>query len=390
MQELYLKRRSTQILGRPCGRNFVTILASLFLGCCIASVAYAQQPEVMQDVEITMLARIVQIKSSELQPVPNTDTTALYQTVLIHFLSGDLEGKEATITDSAFQMKVGDKVYVRYLKTGDGTEYYSIQEPYRLDALLGLLIFFIIAVLIFGGKQGFLSLLALFISFCGIFKFLFPEILNGGNVILIATTGALLSLFVVMYMTHGFTRLTTSAFLGCLLSVIVTLLVAKYAVVVTKLTGFASEESVYLNLATQGGLDFVALLVGGIIIGVIGVVDDVSITQASVVQALRNADPTLSVQVLYTKALKVGKDHMGAVINTLILAYAGASLPLVLLLYVGNTPVLELINREVIATEIVRSIVGSVGLLLAVPMTTLIAVFLMRKDLTAVSHTHQH
>lgn len=349
----------------------------------------AQEAELIQDRELTMLARVIRIESSERRDVPNTDTQALYQTVLVEFLSGEKKGETVSIDDSAFAMEVGDKVYVRFVETRDGSVYYSIHEPYRLSAMLVLAIVFFIAVLLFGGKQGFLSLVALFISFGGIFKFLFPEIINGSNVVLIATTGALLSLFVVMYMTHGFTRLTTSAFLGCTLSIIATLVFAKYAVSITSLTGFASEESVYLNLATRGGLDFVALLVGGIIIGVIGVVDDVAITQASVVNQLKAANPSLKMWELYGKALKVGKDHMGAVINTLILAYTGASLPLVLLLYVSDTPALELINREVIATEIVRSIVGSIGLILAVPLTTLIAAFLM-KGQAEENHSHRH
>lgn len=365
------------------------IILSLFIIISSFSSVFAQQPELLQDKEATMLARIVRIESSETKEVPNTDTTALYQTVLVEFLSGEKKGEQVSITDSAFVMEVGDKVYVRYVETRDGSEYYSIQEPYRLQSILILALIFFAAVLLFGGKQGFLSLVALFISFGGIFNFLFPEIINGGNVILIATAGALLSLFVVMYLTHGFTRLTTSAFLGCAFSVVATLLFAKYAVAITSLTGFASEESVYLNLATKGGLDFVALLIGGIIIGVIGVIDDVAITQASVVNQLKAARPELHMWELYGKALQVGKDHMGAVINTLILAYAGASLPLVLLLYVSDTPVLELINREIIATEVVRSIVGSLGLILAVPLTTLIAVFLM-KGQKETDHSHRH
>jgi uncharacterized membrane protein len=353
------------------------------------SIAFAQQPELLKDKDVTMLARVIRIESSEMKDVPNTGTQALYQTVLVEFLSGEKKGEQVSIEDSTFVMEAGDKMYVRYLETRDGSTYYSIQEPYRLQSILVLALIFFAVVLLFGGKQGFLSLVALFISFGGIFKFLFPEIINGGNVVIIATVGALLSLFVVMYLTHGFTRLTTSAFLGCAFSVIATLLFANYAVAITSLTGFASEESVYLNLATRGGLDFVALLVGGIIIGVIGVIDDVAITQASVVNQLQAASPGLQVWELYGKALKVGKDHMGAVINTLILAYAGASLPLVLLLYVSDTPALELINREIIATEIVRSIVGSFGLILAVPLTTLIAVFLM-KGQKETAHSHRH
>ena len=370
----------------------ITILLFLIGGLFSPNLLFAQEaPQVLADIERTYLAKVISVEEGELKTVPNTNTEALYQNVTVKFLKGNKSGTQVSISDSSFPLEVGDKVYVRYIQTSDGAEYYSISEPYRLPQLFFLLVAFIVAVLIFGGKQGFLALLALFISFGVIFKILFPQILEGTNIIYTATTGALLSLFVVMYLTHGFKRLTTAAFLGCALSVIATLLLAKYAISITSLTGFSEEESVYLNIATKGNLDFVALLVAGMIIGVIGVLDDVAITQASVVNELRKANKNITRRELYTKALRVGKDHMGAVINTLILAYTGASLPLVLLLYTVDTPILELINREVIAIEIVRSIVGSFGLLLAVPLTTIIAVFLMHnKEVEVSSHTHHH
>ena len=360
-------------------QNVRLTIISILLGFVASlGIVYAQEsPTVRADFEQTYLAKVIALNDSVLKDVPNTGTSALYQEVTVKILKGDKIGEEVTITDSSFPLQVADKIYIRYLRTADGAEYYSVQEPYRLPQLGLLFALFIGAVLLFGGKQGFLSLLALFVSFGVIFKMLFPSMLVGGNIVVIATVGALLSLFVVMYLTHGLRRLTTSAFLGCTASVIATLFLAKYAVTITSLTGFSTEESVYLNIATKGNLDFVALLIGGMIIGIIGVLDDVSITQASVVNELIKANKQLSKLQLYAKALKVGKDHMGAVINTLVLAYTGASLPLVLLLYTVDTPILELINREVIATELIRSIIGSFGLLLAVPLTTLIAVFLM-------------
>jgi uncharacterized membrane protein len=358
---------------------------------------FAESPVLLADKEETLLARVVAVIDSEMRNVPNTETQALYQKVTIRFLKDGATGKEITVQDTSFPMKVGDKVYVRHITTSDNMEYYSIMEPYRIPALLYLFAFFFVAVLLFGGKKGFLSLLALFISFGVIFKILFPQIIHGGNSIILATVGALASLFVVMFLTHGFTRLTTAAFLGCTASVLATVVLASLAVHMTALTGFSDEESVFLNIATKGGLDFVALLVGGIIIGVIGVIDDVAITQASVVHELRHANHNLTARELYIKASAVGKNHMGAVINTLILAYTGASLPLVLLLYVSDTSAIELINREAIATEIVRSCVGSVGLLLAVPLTTIIAIMLMKHETyveeistRVVAHTHHH
>ncbi|MDQ5962218.1 MAG: hypothetical protein QG653_25 [Patescibacteria group bacterium] len=350
----------------------------------------ALEASIIQEVDTTHRVEVTKIYSEEERDVPNTNTKAKYQSFQVTFLDGTMKGKTVTLDEGGFNVAVGDIFYLRYLKTNDGQEYFSLQEPYRFPALITLIVFFIILVLLLGGKHGFLSLVSLFISFGVIFKFLFPELLSGANVIFVATSIALLSLFVVMYVTHGFTRLTTSAFLGSSGAVLVTVVLAKYAVAMTSLTGYAEEESVYLNLATGGSLDFVALLIGGIIIGVIGVVDDVAITQASIVNELRQANKNLSRFEVYTKALKVGKDHIGAVVNTLILAYTGASLPLVLLLYTSTSPFIELFNREAIAVEVVRSVVGSIGLLLVMPLTTAIAVWLMYRNGSNDAHTHHH
>ncbi len=314
---------------------------------------FAQESQLLEDKELMLLGQVEKVLTTKIDDVPNTEVTAVYTTLKVKLLDGEQKDTSIVIEDSSFNVAEGDKVYVRYVITKDGDEYYSIAEIYRLDGLLLLVGIFIGAVLLFGRKQGFLSLVALFISFGVIFKLLFPQMLSGGNIVLIATLGALLSLFVVMYVTHGFTRLTTSAFLGCTFSVITTLLFARFAADLTKVTGFSSEESVFLNMATNGNLDFVGLLIGGIIIGVIGVIDDVAITQASIVHELRHTDSSLSPKVLYGKAIKIGRDHMGAVINTLILAYTGASLPLILLLYGSNASFVEVINIEALTTEII-------------------------------------
>lgn len=366
---------------------------SLVVALGLSSALAVNEPtQFVEGRETVEKALVISLVSSSEKVVPNTETSASYSTIKVRFLEGDLKGKESEITDSTFDIKAGDRVYIRYVLSSDGTEYFSVFDIYRFPTILLLFGIFVVAVVVIGGRQGFLSLVALFVSFGFIFKILFPGILTGANIVVISTLGALLSLFVVMFLTHGISRLTVSAYLGCVGSVLVTLVAATFAVKATALTGFASEESVFLNLATKGGLDFVALLIGGIIIGVIGVIDDITITQASVVQQLKSAGEHLSRGELYFRAMKVGKDHMGAVVNTLILAYTGASLPLVLLLYVSETPTMQLINSEVITTEIVRTIVGSLGLLAAVPLTTLIAVFLMKKDSNAPHgvHTHHH
>ena len=161
------------------------------------------------------------------------------------------------------------------------------------------------------------------------------------------------------------------------------------------LTGFSTDAAVYLNFSTGGKLDIAGLLLGSIIIGLLGVLDDVSITQASVVQELRGANQALGARELYRRAIRVGRDHVGSLVNTLALAYVGAALPLVLLFARSDASFLASINQEVIAVEIVRIVIGSIGLVLAVPFTTAVAAWyfssrdVARND-THAGHSHHH
>lgn len=159
-----------------------------------------------------------------------------------------------------------------------------------------------------------------------------------------------------------------------------------------KLSGFGSDEAVYLNFNTHGSLDFAGLLLGGIIIGTLGVLDDIAITQTAVVRELLHTDGNLTKKDIYRKALNVGREHVGALVNTLALAYTGASLPLVLLLSQSTMPALFLINSEVFATEIIRTVVGSIGLIMTVPITTALAVLYLSKSdpIKHSGHAHHH
>ncbi len=162
-----------------------------------------------------------------------------------------------------------------------------------------------------------------------------------------------------------------------------------------RLTGFSSDASVYLNFATKGQLDLAGLLLGGIIIGILGVLDDISITQASVVQELKAANPKFDFNELYTRASRVGKYHLGSIVNTLALAYVGVSLPLILLYSNSETSISLILNQEVVASELLRIIVGSIGLILAVPATTAVAAWYFQsrevedeEDLVHCGHHH--
>ncbi len=347
----------------------------------------AQEVKVLQDVDESYTAVVEQVVQSSTRDVANTGVSQKNQTLNVKLTSGDKSGTSITITDDVFESKVGDKIYVRYIKSTDGTEYYSIVEPNRVGVLIGLALLFILVIILFGGKHGILAIIALIMSFGSIFLVLFPLLLKGADPIVSSLIIAVVSLSFVMFLSHGINRVTFSAYLGCLFAISVTVFLAKYAVVLAKLSGFSDESSVYLNLATSGTLNFQSLLIAAIIIGVIGVVDDVAITQAQVVAQLFDSNPNLSKLEVYKRAMKVGRDHSSALINTLVLAYAGASLPLLLLLYTSTTPLLQLINMESVSVEIIRTIVGSIGLVILVPCATLIAVFLIKKE--DIVHAHK-
>ena len=180
------------------------------------------------------------------------------------------------------------------------------------------------------------------------------------------------------YITHGFTKTTSAAVLGMLATIGITGLLAHLSIGWTKLSGYSGEEVTYLFFDTGGAIDLVGLLLAGIMIGLLGVLYDASIGQAVAVEELSAAGKHLTAREVYTRGIRIGREHIGALVNTLAIAYVGASLPLLLLLKVSyDDNVLLTINQELFATEIVRTIVGSIGLILAVPITTAIAVWIL-------------
>jgi uncharacterized membrane protein len=180
-----------------------------------------------------------------------------------------------------------------------------------------------------------------------------------------------------------------------MVAVVATGILSVVWVSLARLTGFASDAAIYLNFSTHGALDFSGLLLGGILIGVLGVLDDVAITQASVTIELVRANTALRGVDLYRRALRVGQDHIGSLVNTLALAYTGVSLPLLMLFARTDSGFLDIVNQEVVASEIVRTLVGSLGLMLTVPATTLIAVWYVRRfgvpeEQGHEGHAHHH
>ncbi len=282
-----------------------------------------------------------------------------------------IEMNQAHPSDLIYQP--GDRVVVTQISTPDNPASYVITDFVRRDALLNLTILFVILVLAVSRWRGFLSLLAMVLSFGVIFCVTLPLIMQGWQPMIVSLLTALLIIPISFYLSHGFNRKTHLAIIGTVLSLALTSMLAWIFVTQAKLTGFASEEAGFLNIEKQGLINIKNLILAGIIVGSLGILDDVTVSQASVVEQLKRSNPKLGAVELFKRAMVVGQDHIASMVNTLVLVYAGASLPL-LLLFVNNPhPFMEIINYEIVAEEIIKTLVGSIGLIFAAPTTTALA-----------------
>ena len=325
---------------------------------------------------------------SQATEAPEGTVDAPFQVIRAELMSGSKKGETVDVVNDHLKLSVGDTFFLQYVSDAEGEETYQALERDRLPVLLGLFAVFALAILALGGKQGARSLLSLAGSFFVILYLLLPQLLKGAPPVLMSTLVAAIVLVFALYSTHGWRRTTHAAFLGTISTVALTGIFATLAVRVAELTGFSSDEAVYLNSTLGGTLDARGLLLGGIIIGILGILDDIAITQASVVAELKSVGNRLSNAEIYSRALRVGKEHVGALVNTLALAYTGSALPLLLLFVSDKTPALVALNGELVATEIVRTIVGSLGLVMAVPITTALAVVMVKPGDEGHEHVH--
>jgi uncharacterized membrane protein len=231
-----------------------------------------------------------------------------------------------------------------------------------------------------GRWNGVRALAALALSLLVLVAFVIPAVLRGESPIAVAIVSSALIMLVVLYVTGGLKTQTTVAVLGTLASLVLIAALAWAFVAGSRLTGLADEDAAFLQAAASS-IDLRGLLLGGIIIGSLGVLDDMTVTQVSAVWELRRANPNLDAFRLYRAAERIGRDHIASTINTLVLAYAGASLPLLIFFTESNLGFTQIITSEVIAVEVVRTLVGSVGLIASVPITTALASWVVTRHL---------
>lgn len=275
------------------------------------------------------------------------------------------------------QLDVGDKVVLLRLEGAvEGASGYTIIDHQRGRPMLWMLVLAAAVIIAFGRWRGVSALAGLAVSFAALLFFVIPAILAGESPLAVAIVGSAAIMFVVLYLTHGVTVHTSVAILGTLLSLVLTGALAAVFTVLTELTGIGNEESAYLAVS-HGNVDMRGLLLAGIIIGSLGVLDDVTVTQASTVAELARTRISSRLQ-LYRAATRIGRAHVASAVNTIVLAYAGTSLPLMLLIAAGNQDVVEVLTSQYLAQEIVRSAVGTIGLVASVPITTALAALVAR------------
>ncbi len=366
------------------GRFFTGALACVML----VSATSVQAQEALTDTQELIRAEVVRIVREEQIEVSGTGVQVTLQTVDARTKDGNILTFEYDLTP---KLTAGNAVIIKHTTTIEGDVYLTYQDRDRRGLLVALSLAFVAMFALLLGKRSWRTLASLALSLVAIFFVLVPAITAGYPAIplTIAIAGAVLAL--AIFMTHGFSPHGVTAFLGTFIAVGISIGLTSLVVALAGFTGTGNDAAVYLNVTTRGTLDLPAILLASIIIGMLGVLDDVAVTQASIVEELKAANPAYRFKELYQSAMRVGRDHISALTNTLVFAYVGAALPLVLLMSLMETPLTYLINQEMVADEIVRILVGSMGLMLAVPITTVIAAWWWHSRLVgACAHERAH
>ena len=343
---------------------------------------FAQNSPSSQPKEETIEAVITDVREDK---IIETDGKAqLSQILQLLTTSGTIKGKKIQIENgnipqkNVTKFKVGDKVIVTATKNFEGKDVYYIQDYVRRDSLYLLFFVFLCVVLVIGTKKGISALLGMAFSFFVIFVFILPQISAGRDPILISIIASLFIVPITFFLSHGFNKKTIAAIIGTFIALIITGILATLFVNGARLTGFASEEAGFLDAEKNGLVNIKGLLLAGIIVSVLGILDDITVSQAAIVFQLKKLSPNLTFIELYSKAMEVGRDHIASVVNTLVLVYTGAALPLLLLFVNSERPFGQVINHELIAEEIIRTLVASIGLIFAVPITTLLTAYFIK------------
>lgn len=364
---------------------FKYVSAVLFLVFLLTSPVHthaqvaAQQPAPPQPKEEIMKAEVSEVLEEGERDVAGKKQP--YQKVKIQITEGAETGKTLTLTHGeqvtllpGQKVRPGETVVLMKMSSPELTTY-QIVDKYRLDIILYIVLAFFILVIALNRLKGLGSILGLAVSLSVIMAFIVPQILAGRDPLTIIILGSIFILVTTMYLAHGFKTSTHVALASTVVALLVVSLLAALFVEIAKLTGLGSEDAYALQFAQGTSINFQGLFLGGIIIGALGVLDDITTSLSAAISELKKVNPGLTYNQLVTSGIRIGSEHTSSLVNTLVLAYASVGLPIFLLILINptNQPLWAIINSEIVSEEIVRTLAGSIGLVLAVPITTFIA-----------------
>ena len=391
------------LLRSPLGRLFAALLALIAVAGVVGLIVLWPSgepkaelgPALATETERATVNAVEEFRCSGFQ-------IEVCRRVRIALNSGADEGQEFMLTLGTGgldpDLDVGDEIRVVENVVPPGVPQsqqakYSLSDFERRAPMIWLAIAFALLVVVFGRLRGVLSLAGLVLSLAIVLVFVVPAILEGEEPLAVAIVGSVAIALTAIPLAHGLGAKSVAAMLGTCFSLLLTAGLAVLFTNLTHLTGLSSEEATLLQV-NDAGLSLEGLLLAGMVIGALGVLDDVTISQASTVLALRGADPSSGFGTLYHRAIAVGRDHVSATVNTLVLAYVGAALPVLLIFSGGELGFFDAANFELVAKEIVAMLVGSIGLIAAVPLTTALAALLSRavpdEELAQVELGHVH
>lgn len=354
----------------------IFVIITVLLGYCLffpQSASAQEQPpidhyflgkveKIIQEEKIQQDTEVFYVQQVQLKRQDNNEEVTL-----------DVGDKYQPLNENQ-RLKPGTTVILAEQKLEDGSTQIVVADIYRAHTMYWLLGGFFLLVILVAKWQGLLSIIGMMVSLAVLTTFIIPQILAGQNPILIALIGCALIASLSIYLCHGWSMKSHLALLSILSILGIVALLAQMSVKTAQVVGLGSEEAYFLQFGTTSNINLQGLLLAGILLGALGVLDDICVAQIAIVFELKSVKNDIPLSELYDRALKIGKDHVASLVNTLILAYAGANLPLFLLFTINTQmPVWVTLNSEVILEEVIRTLTGSIGLVLAVPISTLIA-----------------
>lgn len=373
--------------GTPAGRRVRLFLAALLVPCAIATLVglAVLWPAAARPAAATsgtpVRGQVTAAKVAECTP-GSGDNGCL--ALVVRMADGPRPGRDVPqivpVEPGTPRFAVGDEIVLSFSGgSADDPGSYSVVDFQRGGPMWWLAGLFAAAVLVLGRRLGLAALVALALSFVVLVLFVLPAILQGASPPAVAVVGACAIMFVVLYLTHGPSARTSTAVLGSLASLVLIAALGYGVSAAARLTGL-DERTSALTRTLGTAVDARGLLLAGLVIGALGVLGDVTVTQTGAVWELRRADPAMGARALFTAAMRAGRGRVSSAVTTLVLAYAGASLPLLVLFTLSDAPLGSLLTRETVAQEVIRALVGSIGLVASVPITTALAVLVASRE----------